>query len=132
MSDRILYSPDHLWVRILGERARIGITPQKVERFEEVTYIELPDEGDSIEKGEPFGEVETGEEVFELVAPVTGVVVNVNEEIIEEPELLLDDPVEDGWLLEVSIEDPTELDEFLTEEEYEALSEEELEREEEE
>lgn len=119
MAEELLYSNDHIWVKVSGDKARIGLSVYKVNELGEISYIQLPEEGDSIELGEPLGEIEGSEEVFEIVAPISGVVTAINEELIEEPEIIIDDPLTDGWLVEVSIEDPSELQQLMIEEEYE-------------
>lgn len=129
MAEKLLYSSDHIWVRVMGDKARLGLSPHKVETLGEISYVQIPEEGESVELGEPFGEVEGSDEVFELISPLTGVVVNVNEDLINDPALLMDDPLEDGWLIEISLEDPSELNQLMTEEDYEGYVEEEMEEE---
>ncbi|QJA06016.1 glycine cleavage system protein GcvH [Thermosulfurimonas marina] len=131
-----LYSEEHLWVKKeRGGRVYLGFSDFARRKYGEILDLELPEEGEEIERGEVFGSVETPRGVEELVAPVSGEVVEVNEEVLEDPELVSEDPYGDGWLLRVKLSDPEELEELMSADEYEDYLEEgfeELEEEEEE
>ncbi|UCE15481.1 MAG: glycine cleavage system protein GcvH [Candidatus Bathyarchaeota archaeon] len=103
----IHYSEDYMWVRVENGKARIGITDYAQKQLREIVFVELPSEGDTLTKAEPFGTVESVKAVSDLVAPIGGEIEQVNEEISEKPELLNEDPYDKGWLLVVS---PTNLD----------------------
>ncbi|MBX6422587.1 glycine cleavage system protein GcvH [Thermosulfurimonas sp. F29] len=123
-----LYSEEHLWIkRERGGRVVVGLSNFACRRFGEIIDLELPEEGEELEKGEVFGTVETPRGVEELVAPVTGEVLEVNEEVLEDPELVSEDAYGDGWLLRVKLEDPDELEELMSADEYEDYLEEEAE-----
>ncbi len=107
------YSPHHLWVSRIGRVARVGLTNYAQRQLGEVLFVELPEVDDEVERNEPFGEVESGQTASELVIPVTGSVVAVNEDLSEAPAAINDDPYGRGWLVEVELTDPAELDELL-------------------
>ena len=113
------FSDDHLWVRAEAERAQIGISDPGQDSIGEVIAVELPDIGDTIEKGEPFGELESVRTVHELLAPVTGTVRAVNGELEDHPSLANEDPYHEGWLIEIDLADEGELDGLMATEDYE-------------
>ena len=113
------FSEDHLWVRVEGDRAQIGISDQGQNELGEIIGVELPDIGDPIEKGEAFGELESVRTVQELLAPVNGTVRAVNGELEDHPSLANEDPYHEGWLIEIEVADEGELDDLMATEEYE-------------
>ncbi len=130
--DNLKYYDSHEYASLEGSVATIGITAYAVDELGDIVFLELPDVGDEVEKGESFGTVESVKAVEDLVSPVSGSVIERNEVLIESPEKLADDPYEEGWLVKVNIEDPGDLDDALSSEEYQAKvegSEEELEEE---
>lgn len=122
MADGLKFTEDHLWVRVQGKRAQVGLSEYLQDDLGEVIAIELPEVGDLIEKGESFGEIESIKMVSELIAPVSGTVSAVNVELEDHPALVNDDPYHDGWLLEVELRDKNELDELMDPEEYEEFA----------
>ncbi len=122
------YSEEHLWVKKeRGSRVSVGLSDFACRRYGEIIDLELPEEGEEIEKGEVFGSVETPRGVEELIAPVSGEVLEVNEEVLEDPELVSEDAYGEGWLLRVKLDDPDELEELMSADEYEDYLEEEAE-----
>lgn len=113
------FSDEHLWIRAEADRAQIGISDQGQDAIGEIIAVELPDIGDTIEKGEPFGELESVRTVHELVAPVSGTVRAVNGELEDHPAIANEDPYHEGWLIEVSLDDEGELEDLMATEEYE-------------
>ena len=107
------FSGDHLWVRAEADRAQIGISDQGQDSIGEIIAVELPDVGDSLEKGEAFGELESIRTVQELVAPVTGTVRAVHGELEDHPSLANEDPYHEGWLIEIELADESELEELM-------------------
>lgn len=116
--DDLRYLESHEWTSTDDDVARIGISDFAQDELGDVVFVELPDEGDEVTKGEQFGVVESIKAVSDLYAPVSGTVVDVNEELFDGPELVNDDPYGDGWMLEVDPSDPDEVDDLLTAEEY--------------
>ena len=113
------FSGDHLWVRAEADRAQIGISDQGQDSIGEVIAVELPDVGDPVERGEPFGELESVRTVQELIAPVSGTVRAVNGELDDHPSLANEDPYHEGWLIEIELADESELEELMATEDYE-------------
>ena len=113
------FSDDHLWVRAEADRAHVGISDQGQDSIGEIIAVELPDVGDSIEIGEPFGELESVRTVHELIAPVTGTVRAVNGDLEDHPSLPNEDPYHEGWLIEVELADEGELENLMPTEDYE-------------
>ena len=119
--ENLRYSDTHEWVRLDGARATIGITDHAQEQLGEIVYIELPSIGDKVSKDDPFGVVESVKAVSDIYAPVTGTVLEVNEDLAETPEAVNEDPYGDGWLIKVRISDPADLDDLMDNEEYEQM-----------
>jgi glycine cleavage system H protein len=117
--DILRFTSEHLWVRTDGERAEIGLSDYGQQALGDVIAIELPAIGEGIERGATFGEIESVRTVQELVAPITGTVTAVNEDLADHAELLNEDPYHEGWLIEVKMGDESELDELIPVEEYE-------------
>ncbi len=112
------FSEHHLWVRVDNDRSYIGLSDHGQSDLGEIIAAELPDVGDTIERGEPFGELESKRTVQELIAPVSGTVTAVNTELESNPSLINEDPHEDGWLIEVELADESELDDLMSADEY--------------
>jgi len=113
-----------VWIQIEGNQGRIGITDYAQEELGDVVYVELPQEGDRIVKGETFGSVESDKTSSDLVAPISGTVVEINTDLDGSPELVNESPYDDGWMIVVELEDESELEELMTSEEYEEYIEE--------
>jgi len=114
------YDKEHEWVRVEGDIAIIGISDFAQDQLGEVVYIDLPSAGDSVTAGETFGEIESVKSVSELYAPVTGEIVKVNEALGDTPEIVNQDPYGEGWMIEVRMGDPSQADDLMSAEEYEA------------
>ncbi|MEV7599068.1 glycine cleavage system protein GcvH [Kitasatospora sp. NPDC089797] len=115
------YTKDHEWVQPTGKsRARVGITEYAQNQLGDIVFVELPKVGAAFEVGRPFGTVESVKSVSELYAPVSGKVAAVNEELNDAPEDINHDPHGDGWMVEVDLAEPAELDALLTAAQYEA------------
>jgi glycine cleavage system H protein len=117
--DDLQYTVEHEWARVREEIARIGITRFAVDQLGDVTMVELPEEGDEVEKGEVFGTVESVKAVSDLYAPVSGRVVKVNTDLADAPENVNSDPYEEGWLIEIEMSDPAEADRLMSSDDYE-------------
>ncbi|MFB6235197.1 MAG: glycine cleavage system protein GcvH [Halopenitus sp.] len=115
--DDLRFQESHEWTTT-DEPARIGISDFAQDELGDVVFVELPDEGDDITAGEAFGVVESIKAVSDLYAPISGEVTAVNEDLFDRPELVNEDPYEDGWMLEVTPADESEFDELLAADEY--------------
>jgi glycine cleavage system H protein len=119
--DSLKYTKEHEWARIAGNKATIGITSFAKDQLGDVVYLELPEPGAQIVRGEPFGVVESTKAVSELFAPLTGKITKVNKELVEAPEGINDDPYEKGWMIEVELSSQEELTELLSATQYQEL-----------
>jgi len=121
------YTRDHEWARVKGNRVTVGITDFAQDQLGDVVYVELPDVGDMVKKGEAFGVVESTKAVSDLFAPVSGKVIEVNDPLTDAPETVNDDPYEEGWMIVVEAANPSELSDLLDAAAYEKFVEEEQE-----
>ena len=111
--DNLLYSREHVWVRVDGDIATIGITDHAQEKLGEILSLDLPEADSYVEWNEPFGTIETAKGVVELISPVSGVVISVNEDITDDIGIVNSDPHDTGWMIIVEMEDLEELDDLL-------------------
>lgn len=121
MSDipgQLRYTKEHEWVSVEGTIATIGITDYAQGELGDIIYLELPESGTHVGKGDPFGTVEAVKTVEEIYAPVTGEVVETNGGLEEHPELVNQSPYAEGWLVRIRMSDPSELDQLLDSEGY--------------
>jgi glycine cleavage system H protein len=123
--DELRYSTEHEWVATENGRARVGITDYAQDALGDVVYVELPATGLAVIAGASCAEVESTKSVSEIYAPVSGVVVEVNERLVDEPELVNHDPYGAGWIFVVELADATDLDALLDADAYRRLVEEE-------
>lgn len=115
------YSADHEWVKVEGERARIGITDYAQDTLGDVVYVQVPPIGVAVKAGESFSEIESTKSVSDVYAPVTGTIVEVNADLADIPQRLNDDPYGEGWLCVIEMADSGELDALLDASGYRAL-----------
>lgn len=113
-----LFTKEHEWVQIEDNVATIGITDFAQESLGDITFVQLPKEGEDIHKDDPFGVVESVKAVSDLYAPVSGRVVEVNQPVLDAPELVNEDPFSDGWLLKVEVKDPENREGLMSGAEY--------------
>ena len=117
----LLYSKDHEWVLSLeGNRVRIGISDYAQNSLGDIVFVENPEEGDDVTANETMGSIESVKAVSDLISPVSGSVVLVNEELEDSPQLINEKPYE-AWLIEVELSNPDELNSLLKEDEYKAF-----------
>ena len=114
------YTTDHEWAREADGVVTVGITAYAVEQLGDVTLVDLPEAGASIGSHERFGDIESVKTVSELFAPVAGEVVEVNEKLLDQPELVNEGPYGDGWMVRIKVGDPAELAKLLDAAGYEA------------
>lgn len=113
------YSKEHEWVRIEGKFATAGITDYAQDQLGDIVYVELPPLGESLTQFEPFGVVESVKAASDLYAPLSGEVLEVNEELSDHPQFVNEDPYGKGWMIKIEPSDTSELDNLLTAEDYE-------------
>lgn len=118
LPEELLYSKEHLWIRIEGRRAVVGITDYAQEELGTISALELPAVGDELEQDDSFGTVEARKTVAELYAPVSGLAVEVNGEVLDSAEIVNDDPYDGGWLLVIEMSDPEELKLLMSADDY--------------
>lgn len=117
------YSAEHEWVKVEDGNARIGITHFAQSELGDIVFVELPQVGDEIKAGDPFGSVESVKTVSELYAPISGKVVEVNTELEDSPEFVNESPYENAWMIVIEPADFTEVDSLLSPEKYELIAE---------
>ena len=115
------FHKEHDWVKVEGDSGVFGITDYAQRTLGDIVYVELPAVGTTVTAGEPYAEVESVKAVSDVCAPMSGTVVETNQEAVETPEIINRSPYEDGWLVRVKLSDLVELDELMTIEEYEAM-----------
>jgi glycine cleavage system H protein len=113
------YHREHDWARVDGDTAVFGLTDYAQETLGNIVYIELPEVGADVTAGAPYAEVESVKAVSDVYAPLSGSVIEVNDEVVDAPEIINESPFETGWLIKVRLSDPGELDDLMTAEEYE-------------
>ncbi len=111
------YTKTHEWVRVDGNKAKVGITYYAQEQLNDIVYVELPEEGEHFNKGDSFAVVESVKSASDIYMPLSGKIVAVNNDVVDQPELLNEDPYE-NWLVEIEIENPDELNELMDAEAY--------------
>ncbi len=111
--DDLKYTREHEWCRLDGGRALVGITDHAQAQLGDIVYVELPDVGDPVKKGESFGVVESTKAVSELFAPLTGKVVEVNSPLSDAPETINEDPYGEGWMIRIELGDVKEVEQLL-------------------
>jgi glycine cleavage system H protein len=119
--DELKYHPEHDWARIEGGEATLGITWYAQDALGELVHYEPPEEGAQVVKDTSYGEVESVKAVSELITPLSGEVVAVNQQVVDAPETVNEDPYGDGWLIRVRPSDPTEADWLLDAATYKEL-----------
>ena len=123
------YTKEHEWVRMEKDSVVVGITDYAQENLGEVVYVELPEEGSLVSRSEAFGIVESTKAISDLYAPVSGTVVEINDTILDSPELINEDPYEEGWMIRIDMSDESELEKLLDSAAYQSFTEEESEEE---
>jgi len=119
--ENLKYSKTDEWVRVEGDQATIGITDYAQDQLGDIVYIELPwDQGADLSHETKFGDIESVKATSELISPISGEVVSANQELKDKPELINDNPYEDGWMLVVKMSNPDEVNSLMSAEEYTA------------
>lgn len=116
-----LFTKDHEWVKVSGNEALVGISDYAQSELGEIVFVELPSVGDVRKKEETFGTVEAVKAVSDLFMPVSGEVLEVNSALEDKPELINESPYGEGWMMKILISDPQELNQLMTDEQYQAF-----------
>ena len=128
----LYYTREHLWVKVEGKNATVGITDFGQSQLGDVVFVELPKINISVESGDKVATVESIKAAIDVFSPLTGKIVNVNTDLNDDPQLINTDPYTDGWIYELEMADISEIEDLMTAEDYKAYIEEEGETEEEE
>jgi len=118
MERELKVSRDHVWVGVEGQHAFLGLTNHAQMALRQIISVELPDVGDTVERGESFAEIESVRTVSELIAPVSGRVLAVNAELEGHPSIINEDPYDEGWLVEMRLKDDSEVNSLMDMDEY--------------
>ncbi len=121
VKDNLLYTETHEWVEIIGDEAVIGITDYAQHELGDIVYVELPEIGDNVERGEGFGSIEAVKAVEDILSPISGEVIAINEELEDVPEIINKDAFGDGWIMKLKIADKNELEDLINAEKYKQL-----------
>jgi glycine cleavage system H protein len=111
--DELRYHPEHDWARIEGDEATLGITWYAQDSLGELVHFEPPDAGATIAKDASYGEVESVKAVSDLITPLSGEVIDVNQKVVDAPETVNEDPYGEGWLVRIRLSDPAEVEALL-------------------
>lgn len=114
----IRYTEDHEYAKPEDDRVRVGLTDYAQDQLGDIVFVELPQEGDTFEKGQEFGTVESVKAVSELYMPISGEILTVNTTLAEQPETVNTDPYNDGWMIEIKPDNPLELDALMSKDAY--------------
>ncbi|MCS0600582.1 glycine cleavage system protein GcvH [Streptomyces sp. LP11] len=117
--DDRMYSKDHEWVLVTGDKARVGITDYAQKQLGDVVFVELRQAGTRLDAGDPFGTVESVKSVSEVYMPVSGTIAATSSDLVDDPETVSTDPYGDGWMIEITVSDKAQLDALLSAAEYE-------------
>ena len=118
LPDSVRYLEEHTWARRDGDLVIVGISDYAQDQLGDITFLDLPEAGDTFSKGEQFGAVESAKSLSDLYMPVTGTIESVHTELDDDPEIVNRDPYGEGWLLAVKPDDPAEIDGLLTNDGY--------------
>jgi len=123
--ENLKYHKEHTWVKVSGKRATIGITDHAQEALGDIVYIDLPDADTPVEVNSELAEIESTKATSSVISPVSGTVLEVNEELAESPEVINEEPYGKGWVAVLEMDDESEIDELMDASEYERYLEEE-------
>lgn len=121
VKENLLYTNDHEWVRIEGSEATVGITDYAQSELGEIVFVDVPIIGESNQQFDVFGSIEAVKTVADLNMPMSGMVKEFNDRLDSEPELVNNDPYGDGWIIKISLDDPREVANLLTSEQYKGI-----------
>ncbi|HET6559033.1 MAG TPA: glycine cleavage system protein GcvH [Prolixibacteraceae bacterium] len=121
LPQNLKYTSEHEWIRVEGDQAVVGITAFAQGELGDIVFVEIETQGETLSQGETFGTIEAVKTVSDLFMPVSGKVLEVNSELEGAPELVNKDAYGQGWLIKITIDNPAELDELLSAEQYQAM-----------
>jgi glycine cleavage system H protein len=116
-----LYNEEHEWIRVEGDEGVVGISDYAQDQLSDVVYVELPEVGDTFERGDVFAVVESVKAASDVYMPIGGEIIEINEELEDSPELVNSDPFGDAWLVRISLTDPEELEDLMNADSYKAF-----------
>ena len=122
--DDLLYTEDDEWVRVDGDEGTVGISDYAQDSLSDIVYLELPAEGEKLERGEAFGVIESVKAAADLYMPVGGEIIAVNEELMDQPEVVNEDPYGEAWMVKIKIANAEELDDLMDADAYRSFMEE--------
>lgn len=117
----LFYTENHEWISVDGKEAVIGISEHAQDELGDIVFVELPSVEEELEQFEEFGVIESVKAVSDVFMPVSGIIVEVNEDLMDQPELINEDPYGNGWLIKVEVKDKSELDDLMDSTEYKAF-----------
>ena len=118
LPEDLKYTKEHEWVKISGNTITVGISDFAQDQLGEIVFVELPEEGEEFSKGDAFGVVESVKSVSDVYAPVSGRVIEINDPVVDSPEIVNEDCYGDGWLVKLEVTDAAELKELLSSKDY--------------
>lgn len=121
VKEDLLYTKDHEWVHIEGDEATVGITDYAQSELGEIVFVDVPTIGESIQQFDVFGSIEAVKTVADLNMPMSGTIIEFNDIIDSAPEVVNNDPYGDGWIIKISLDDPREVTNLLTHEQYKEI-----------
>jgi len=124
--EELKYTPTHEWVRVNDTQATVGITDFAQHQLGDIVFVELPEKGMVFEKGSNAVEIESVKAVGDLKMPLSGEIIEINEKIVDNPELVNSSPFNDGWIIKIAFSHPIEIDELITADEYKVITQKEL------
>ena len=119
--DELKYTETHEWLKVEGKVAKVGITDHAQEELTDIVFVELPEVGKEVEKGEELCVVESVKSVSEIYAPISGKIANINKELENTPEVVNESPYDDGWLVEIEVSDESDIKKLLNSNDYKNL-----------
>ncbi len=124
--EELKYHKEHTWVKVSGNKATVGITDYAQESLGDIVYVELPEQESTVEANTGLAEIESTKATASVICPVSGTIVEVNEELSDTPEIINEDPYEKGWIAVIELENDSELDDLMEFSDYEKYLEEEV------
>lgn len=119
--DNLLYTETHEWIKVEEDLATIGITDYAQHELGDIVYVDLPAVGDELKRGVAFGSIEAVKAVEDILSPISGTIVEINENLEDTPEIINDDAFEAGWIIKVRLSNPAELDDLLKAADYKKI-----------